>query len=745
MPHAAAWLLAWLIARQAVPAPVAVEPAIIKGQVVNGRTLSPIADVLVALSETDRSARTSPDGRFAFEDLTPGTYTLTVSTVGYIFVRRPITVSSGSIVDLQVPLAEGTGTYEESVHVTAGPADHTPPTASVALTSSALQDLREMAADDPVRAMQALPGASTGDDFRAEFSVRGSAFRHGGIVVDGTPTNLMFHAMGGLEDPGSIAMINTDVLASASLDVGAHALTHGDWLGPTIAFDLREGSRDRRALRFAVSGTNASVVAEGPLGAGRRGSWLVSVRRSYVDWLVRVLEPDIDATVGFYDGQAKVGYDLTPRQHVEALFIGGRAHYENSTATGANQINHAWSNAMLGSAAWRLTHDRVLVSQRLSFVGNHIDITGRSGQALGVGQTRSLLWRADASFFAAPGWQIDGGLKVERSSTDQTLRAFANAAGVLELRADLPFDRARTIGDGWGQVIRTTSRGRLAMGARVAHDTATGSTGTSPWLVGHHEIGIVHVFGGVSGARQFPALSEMGRAPEPLQAERAWNADLGVAQPISAKTHWRVAAFRRREWNGLRAIEEDRLASGDRIVGSPFTLLASRLDTRASGVELVLERRSETGASGWVGYTWSHARATDTTTGEGFDADFDQRHTFNLFVQQRVSYRVKLFAKLRMGSNFPIVGYFDGSANDLVLGAERNLVRLPVYSRFDIGGRRTFTFRRSRLTMFIEFVNLWNRRNLGPGRGSIRSNLAAIGYAERLLPLVPSGGLLLEF
>ena len=73
-------------------------------------------------------------------------------------------------------------------------------------------------------------------------------------------------------------------------------------------------------------------------------------------------------------------------------------------------------------------------------------------------------------------------------------------------------------------------------------------------------------------------------------------------------------------------------------------------------------RRATSGLTGWVGYTWAHTRYHDVVTGETFDGDFDQRHTLNLFAQQRLSYRLTVSAKLRVGSNFPIVGYFDGTA-----------------------------------------------------------------------------------
>jgi len=72
-----------------------------------------------------------------------------------------------------------------------------------------------------------------------------------------------------------------------------------------------------------------------------------------------------------------------------------------------------------------------------------------------------------------------------------------------------------------------------------------------------------------------------------------------------------------------------------------------------------------------------------------------------VFLQQRLSYRLAVSGKLRIGSNFPIVGYFRGTPEDMFLASVRNAVRLPLYARLDVRANRTFTFERSRLTLFV--------------------------------------------
>src|SRR5262249_60939045 len=93
------------------------------------------------------------------------------------------------------------------------------PSASV-LGSAEMQNLRGVLADDPLRAVQVLPGVATGDDLRSEFTVRGSDFRHITFTIDGFDTPYLLHTVRGLENKtptGSVAMINSDVLQDVTL------------------------------------------------------------------------------------------------------------------------------------------------------------------------------------------------------------------------------------------------------------------------------------------------------------------------------------------------------------------------------------------------------------------------------------------------------------------------------------------------------------------------------------------------
>ena len=94
------------------------------------------------------------------------------------------------------------------------------------LGSADIQNLRGVVADDPLRAVQVLPGVATGDDLRSEFSVRGSDFSHMNLTVDGFQTPYLLHTVRAIEDQsasGSVAMINSDILEEVTLLNGGYA------------------------------------------------------------------------------------------------------------------------------------------------------------------------------------------------------------------------------------------------------------------------------------------------------------------------------------------------------------------------------------------------------------------------------------------------------------------------------------------------------------------------------------------
>ena len=79
------------------------------------------------------------------------------------------------------------------------------------------------------------------------------------------------------------------------------------------------------------------------------------------------------------------------------------------------------------------------------------------------------------------------------------------------------------------------------------------------------------------------------------------------------------------------------------------------------------------------------------------------------------------------------------------LVTERNTLRLPVYSRLDVRADRSFDWSGRRLVVFVDVANVLNHTNFRNSGYSIDGAGRVFETVESLMPIVPSGGLVIEF
>jgi hypothetical protein len=305
----------------------------IAGEVVDARTSQPLDGVVLELTAPPLSTTTDAQGRFRLEGLPPGTHELHISLVGYAFAKRDVEVAAGENT-VRIPLSEGTTAYDEAVIVRGDVfgARESGVAGQQSLGSTELRQLGGMTLDDPLRFVQALGGVNAEDDFYSELTVRGQGFQHLNYRLDGVPAGFLMHAIKLIEDGGSVSMINSDVLDHVTLLRGVYPERDGGKLGAELDFASREGSRQRARHNLTASGTSASITAEGPIGTGTRGSWIVSGRKSYLDvFLKQVLHDSGGIAFGFEDLFAKGVYDVSDRHQVQATIVAGRSRLDRNT------------------------------------------------------------------------------------------------------------------------------------------------------------------------------------------------------------------------------------------------------------------------------------------------------------------------------------------------------------------------------------------------------------------------------
>ncbi|MBS1820134.1 MAG: TonB-dependent receptor [Acidobacteria bacterium] len=722
----------------------------IRGVVVDTEGGTPIEQVSVRLQDTGQVVSTAADGRFEFTTVPAGEHELYVSVVNFLLVRRQVDVSPGATTELTIALTQGTGTYTESVSVV-GAVDQraTAPPAEARVHGIELQQLSGLLANDPLRAVQAMPGVTTGDDFRSEFAVRGAGPLQTGFVFDGISTRFMLHTVERVNDAGSIAMINGEVLDAVTLRSGSYPGKYGNRVGAEVEFQMREGSRERPRTHISVSAIDASAVSEGPLGADSRGSWLVAARKSYLDLVLKRVYQDQRVNFGFADVQSKLACDLSAQHRLELSVTGGRSHLDlvPDEVTNPNDLREATSDSGIGVLAWRYTPStRLAIVQRFAGIGNTFRNVSRDSLSLDDGGTTEAVYRADLTSPVKPWLTVDGG--VERRWTVSSGSEVRTSSGRLVTRER--FDEASTRVGGYLSARLKVGAAVITPGARVDRWSIVERSAASPWMTASVPLGRGLTLRAGSGVyHQAPEPDQVYglRGNRALGPSRAWQADVGVEGRVAQQFRWQVSAYNREDRGWLRLPFDEVQRAGNVVIGpSLVTTWQNSLDGHARGVEWLFERRAERGVTGWVSYSLGFNRYSDRLTGEQFWGDYDQRHTFNAFGTWRASDRTSLSARFRMGSNTPAPGYWTEQAGRYFVTTDRNGLRIPAYSRLDFRANRTFTPRRSRLTLFVEVLNVLARPNERFLEHSVnRRTFETTRPFESMLPLVPSAGLLIEF
>ena len=391
------------------------------------------------------------------------------------------------------------------------------------------------------------------------------------------------------------------------------------------------------------------------------------------------------------------------------------------------------------------------------------DNDNREGATIDTARSTELGWRADASFSPMTRVVIEFGGDAKRLDGRSTLlRQLSPTSSQVVLNN---YDERAAAGSAYGQVrIGLETRLAVTAGTRVDHWALTGSTTASPWVNADLRLSThTRLRGGTGIYRQFPDLETVhgihggGRG---LQPERALHVDAGVEHSLPRQTRLLFNVYTRHERDVLWTPgSETRLTpTGTISPGSFDAPWVNALRGEARGAEVVVRRDAPDGFSGWAGYAFGRLRYTDARTGESFWADADQRHTLTLYGNYRLSSRASVSVRYRYGSNYPVIGYIgepsaslgqnpveDGRPLFFELTDQRNTLRLPAYSRLDVRADRAFNWSGRRIVLFVDVANVLNRTNVRNASYFVDRAGRVFDTMESLMPIVPSGGFVIEF
>lgn len=160
---------------------------------------------------------------------------------------------------------------------------------------------------DLIKALQIMPGIKKGAEGTVGMFVRGGGADQNLILLDDAPVYNAAHLL------GFFSLFNTDAIKEAHIQTGGFTANYGGRLSSVLNVTTQDGNRQQNTYQLSTGLLATRAMAQGPL-LGKRGSFLVAGRISYIDKVYRLV--DLNLPVYFYDVNAKLSYSLSTRDQL---------------------------------------------------------------------------------------------------------------------------------------------------------------------------------------------------------------------------------------------------------------------------------------------------------------------------------------------------------------------------------------------------------------------------------------------
>jgi outer membrane receptor for ferrienterochelin and colicin len=251
-------------------------------------------------------------------------------------------------------------------------------------------------------------------------------------------------------------------------------------------------------------------------------------------------------------------------------------------------------------------------------------------------------------------------------------------------------------------------------------------------------------------AVQYPLVSQL-LSPfgnRDLLPARSTHVVAALEQRLRSRMRLRVEVFNRSDRDlTFQSFLDPRILNGQIFTPPLDPLYYNSLRGRARGAEIFLQRSSANRFTGWVSYAYGHTVMHDGVSDQSFAADYDQRHTVNLYGGFRVTPTVNISLHSSYGSGFPTPGYLERNSHGFyVLADTRNQLRLPAYFRTDLRVNKTWARSKLKYTLYAELINLTDHTNeFFLTFNNYNSQGIASVTIDKSFPILPSGGFAVDW
>ncbi len=740
----------------------------------------PVGGVRVCALDTPACATSDDTGAFRMGDIRSGSYRLEViPPAGLPFTSEPVAVRAGldGTVEVTLPRFEG---LEQSVTVTA-PAFQAP---EEIRNSGFLVSPREIlknagALQDVSRYVQGLPGVVIGtNDFRNDIIVRGGSPLENLFVVDNVEIPNINSFANFASAGGTVSILDAELLQDVTFLTGGYPAPYVNRTSSVLQVTQREGNREQFGGWATVGFAGAGAILEGPVGRSRKGSWVVSARRSFLD--VFTQDIGIGGVPVLYTLNSKAVFDFSPRDRVWVVNITGidkiRLGLTDDSALDEDLANfdiryNGWRSATglnwqrvfgtRGVGLLGVSHSEAKVGQQVKDLVR--DSATPPGSVANVIAGSPIVYAEDSRegettfkydltmyMPLVDKVQAGGSFKIFRVRYDANSpfgndTPYSTVPGLDPFRLSTSFTAYQT-----GAYLQATKkvapRLTLTLGSRLDHYQLLDEFRVSPRAGATVNLSDTLALNASYGSYyQQPAFLFVAAFPQNASL-LPWRADhyvTGLAWLPRPDLRATVEVYRKtyRDYPVASSVSTLSLAN----IGDTFDVreilfpLTSAGRGNSQGVELFVEKRLTAKAYGQANLSFSRTRhgGLDGVLRPG---SFDYPYVFNLIAGYRLTPNWEVSVRGSLLGGRPFTPYDERTSVSQRRGvydlSRVNGERADDYARLDLRVDRTFTVGGQPLNVFLGVQNVTNRLNFGGYSWNRRTNSVEFGEQEGIFPIL---------
>lgn len=714
----------------------------VRGFVRNATDGQPLPGVNVAVISPDSTvfgSSTDRDGFFLVGPLSPASYTLQASFIGFDTHREEIPIEADRILTLAIQLQPSEEMLDEVVIEADASID--PAKTATGMQAIRPSDLRTVPtldlSSDLASYLSTVPGIVTTGDRGGQLFIRGGEPSQNLALLDGMPIFQPFHIL------GSYSIFSSDLLHSADLYTGGFSPKYAGRISSVLDVQTRFGNKQAFRRSLSLSPFVNHAILEGPLVRGK-ASFLGSARQSVID---RGASKYVDAPMPFAFGDlfGKVHADLSSHHQLSftALHTYDRGALTDVVrAAPADSIR--WHNTAVGARYLILPAQEPILGEVLvswSRLRNRLGPNLAPERDATIQSYNTAVNLVNYTSFSEIAW----GFFLKFIALD------ANLGGTYQ-NVNIDQSRSTNAGAYIQPTFRMSNTLRLEPGLLVQY---FGSSGVSfeprfrlSWTLAAHQLSaaaglyrqeIIGLHDRRDLTNVFTAWTETPHG----NREESRQLLLGYRFSPHPAFDATIEGFATRFLN---------LSTAEWTAFPRFTTNLQAADGKSIGFDAKVRASGRFGQLGFsYGYTWVryHSIEEDLT----FRPPHDRRHQVDALAQVTL-FTIDFNARWQFGSGLPYTqvrafdrfifmnGPVDVSRDpgttrviyDAPFGGE-----LPAYHRLDISATRRFTYGEdSYISLQAGVMNAYNRDNL------LALDLFTLQRIDQL-PLMPTLGIKFEF